>query len=57
VSCFTLGLADTFYGGEITEQSVMVVGLLPSPSMGVSSLHLAPLATAGRGLFHSAVLL
>jgi hypothetical protein len=31
----------------------MVVGLLPSPCMGVSSLHLAPLAAAGRGLFPS----
>jgi NAD(P)-dependent dehydrogenase (short-subunit alcohol dehydrogenase family) len=31
VSCFTLGPADTFYRREITEQSVMVVGLLPSP--------------------------
>ena len=31
VSCFTLGPARTFYRREITEQSVMVVGLLPSP--------------------------
>ena len=28
VSCFTLGPARTFYRREITEQSVMVVGLL-----------------------------
>src|SRR5215831_13113464 len=37
--------------GDVTERSVMVVGLLPPPLLGVSSLDLAPLAFSQRGLF------
>src|SRR5262249_40648339 len=51
VSCFTLRRADASYRGDVTERSVMVVGLLPPPLLGVSSLDLAPLAFSQRGLF------
>src|SRR5262249_56504058 len=32
VRCFTLGTPEPPYGGEVTERSVMVVVVLPSPS-------------------------
>src|SRR5262249_30239061 len=51
VSCFTLRRADAFYCGDVTERSVMAVGFLPPPLLGVSSLDLAPLAFSQRGLF------
>src|SRR5262249_29989607 len=35
VTCFTLGPAHALYGGDVTERSVMVVGLLP-PAPGPS---------------------
>src|SRR5215471_21305120 len=38
--------------GDVTERSVMVVGLLPPPLLGVSSLDLAPLASASGAFFH-----
>jgi len=37
--------------GDVTERSVMVVGLLPPPLLGVSSLDWAPLAAAGGAFF------
>src|SRR2546430_501447 len=37
--------------GDVTERSVMVVGLLPPPLLGVSSLDWAPLALAGGAFF------
>src|SRR5262245_31105719 len=41
--------------GDVTERSVMAVGLLPSPLLGVSSLDLAPFAAAGGPFFHALV--
>src|SRR5262249_35668363 len=38
--------------GDVTERSVMAVGLLPPPLLGVSSLDWAPLASAGGAFFH-----
>ena len=38
--------------GDVTERSVMAVGLLPPPLLGVSSLDWAPLAAAGGAFFH-----
>src|SRR5262249_43647635 len=52
VSCLTFGPADALYGGDVTERSVMAVGLLPPPLLGVSSLDWAPLAAAGGAFFH-----
>src|SRR5215475_6752527 len=52
VSCFTLRRADATYRGDVTERSVMAVGLLPPPLLGVSSLDLAPLAAASGAFFH-----
>src|SRR5262249_53254356 len=51
VSCLTFGPADALYGGDVTERSVMAVGLLPPPLLGVSSLDWAPLAAAGGAFF------
>src|SRR5262249_50741967 len=51
VRCFTLRTADALYGGDVTERSVMVVGLLPPPLLGVSSLDWAPLAAASGAFF------
>src|SRR5262245_34639224 len=53
VSCFTLRRADASYRGDVTERSVMAVGLLPPPLLGVSSLDLAPLASASGAFFHA----
>src|SRR5262249_42695065 len=52
VSCLTFGPADALYGGDVTERSVMAVGVLPPPLLGVSSLDWAPLAAAGGAFFH-----
>ena len=52
MSYFTLGRADTFYRGEITEQSVRVVGFLLA-LLGRFPPYLAPLAAAGGVFFHS----
>ena len=51
------GLADTFYGNEITEQSVMVVGWSPTIALWAFPPYLTPLDSSGRGLFHSTLLM